>query len=170
MTRVSFRASKVWSYWKKLIRVRATEDVKPSLGSNLGPGTRSPPPLSHEAFCCWDIASICVIYNTDKACIPSVSCFCASTFDFRFEAAGTCLHLCYSVSYIQIQHWHMGIFKNSHARIAQTHLENDNATNSPNIPVCSNYRPVCSKYKQPQSTNLFVVTTNNYEPVCSNYN
>jgi len=51
----------------------------------------------------------------------------------------------------------MVIFKTSHAGIAQTHLENHDATNSPHDllavttnnykPVCMNYKPVCMDYK-----------------------
>ena len=48
------------------------------------------------------------------------------------------------------------IFKISHAGIAQTHLEIQDATNSPHGLLAV-------------TTNLFVVTTNNYKPVCSKY-
>ena len=50
----------------------------------------------------------------------------------------------------------MVIFKISLAGIAQTYLENHDATNSPH-------------HLFAVTTNLFVVTTNYYKPVCSNY-
>ena len=40
--------------------------------------------LSNETYCCLDIASNCVIYNTDTACISSTYCVYASRFKFSF--------------------------------------------------------------------------------------
>ena len=59
----------------------------------------SPPPPLHETYCCWDISSNCVIYNTDVACMPSASCICAftSTLDLWIVPAPTYLYLRYSV-------------------------------------------------------------------------
>ena len=50
----------------------------------------------------------------------------------------------------------MVIFKINHAGIAQTHLENDDATNSPHVLLAV-------------TKNLSVVYTNNYKPIRSSY-
>ena len=64
-------------------------------------GRRSPP--SFETYCCWAIASSCVICTTEKAYMPSTPCVCTflSTFDMRFKPTAKCIYLRYSVSYIK---------------------------------------------------------------------
>ena len=70
-------------------------------GKVWGPGLEALPP-SNETFYCLDIASNCVIWNTDIPCTPSPSYVCAACYNFSLAASARshmCSPACFGFTY-----------------------------------------------------------------------
>ena len=97
--------SEVWSYWTnflgcerrdvpKVFRfdVQHVAWVKSQRKSSVKILQASSPQPYHEKYHCWDVASNFVIYNTEMACLSSVSCICCWCLTFSF-AVWACSHM-----------------------------------------------------------------------------